>query len=100
MNDIYDLLFASIASIALTVGIVQLIDYERQRKFKHQMYRWQLKMWFNRKMYNYDTYGNIDGDPRYNKSSFSREYPEYDLDKQFEEQTDPDNLYKNRRNRF
>lgn len=100
MDSIYDLLFASVVSICLTMGIVQLIDYERQRKFRYELYRKQLRMWFHRKMYNYHTYGNINGDPRYNRSaSFYEDHPEYDLDKIFEEQTDPDNVYKNKNGR-
>lgn len=91
MNNIYDCILAIAAAVVITIGIVQLIDYERQRKFNHEMYRRQLRTWFERKMYNYHSYGNINGDPRYNRSSFTEEYPEYDIDKYFESQMNPYN---------
>lgn len=66
-----------IITALLTVGVVQLIDYERERKWRDKARRHALKRWFDQKMYNFESYGNIEGAPKSVYSTFEQDCPEY-----------------------
>lgn len=71
-----EFIFGLVTMVILTIGVVQLIDYERERKWHDRAKREALRHWFNQRMYNYYSYGNVNGSPR-KYLVFEDEYPEY-----------------------
>ena len=63
----------------LVLGGVQLIDYECERKSREKRRRAALQRWFSQKMYNLETYGNLEGAKMY-YPTFESEHPEYKSD--------------------
>lgn len=50
MNNIYELIFACFVTATLVFGTVQLIDYERQRKFDRELKRREARQDFEKEM--------------------------------------------------
>lgn len=50
MSSIYELIFACFVTAALVIGVVQLIDYERQRKFDKELKRREARQDFEKQM--------------------------------------------------
>ncbi len=72
----YEVIMVCALTAAIVLGVVQLIDYERERKFREKQRRDALKRWFNQKMYNLESYGNMEGAKMY-YPTFETEHPEY-----------------------
>lgn len=72
--NLYEFLLGCVVTGFVTLGVVMLIDYERERKWREKMYRRSLERWFSRKMYNYYTYGDV---TKNSPISFEEEHPEY-----------------------
>ena len=50
MDSIYELIFACFVTAAIVFGAVQLIDYERQRKFDRELKRREARQDFEKEM--------------------------------------------------
>lgn len=77
--ELWEVMLCCGITAILVLGVVQLIDYERERKFREKQRREALKRWFNQKMYNLESYGNMEGAKMY-YPTFESEHPEYKSD--------------------
>lgn len=50
MSSVYELIFACFVTAAIIFGAVQLIDYERQRKFDRELKRREARQDFEKQM--------------------------------------------------